>query len=832
VDEINKNPGKKDVAVASATNPGDSSELPNKPSVFSNKFASFKTFVVGRKNVFIPVVLIILIALVSYSLVLNRPRKGSLFFQNKVTPNQTKNSVTDADYKINFDFAKYNLVNTPFRPSVPDYTITIPELSNLTAFEQVAKKKFSDSQKSALTDTNFFITKNPDKFWSEDLDSFASRKDDWTDLYAKIGGGADWQRSPENSVFITSDFLLHIYHKLLEMEFEYFENKSLYPALKQITDNILTTAIQTYPQQTDPDNKDSYERIIAYFAVPKAILDAAGLEAEKDEMEDLQVDSKENILSILEELKATIPPLSYQKAQAELNLILDAESIQSSPLFDEFLSSAGLTSPQDYTQFTPRSHYSKNSVLRSYFRAMMWYGRSNFLLKSPELTRDALNISLLTKNTGQLKNWEYVYIPTAFLVGKSDDLGIYEYNSGLEKLGITSVDSEAVNKIQIEMKNYQDPKIMSSVFLGNDVFSTSKDDLIGQTKGFRFMGQRFTPDAFIFTSLTQGDEPPDPATGQRLPSSTTALMVMSVLGNKTSDPLVQNWISANAPDSDKVLARNLSSLKASFSKVSPDIWTQNIYWGWLYTIKSLFTEDVDKTGYPVFVKNTAWNLKNLQASLGSWTELKHDTLLYAKQSYAEMGGMGGETPIPPPVPKGYVEPNIPLFDRLIALTQMTTAGLENRGLINSIFSGRNADFIKSLIFLRDIAVKELQNEKISDADFEALRTKAENMGLLVDVLPGEERHEKNTRSALVADVHTDIKKYQLLYEADGIPNYIYVAVKDQNGTRLTKGLVFNYYEFNAPIGKRLTDQDWWALNYTQDKSKLPAIPDWTQTLYK
>lgn len=36
--------------------------------------------------------------------------------------------------------------------------------------------------------------------------------------------------------------------------------------------------------------------------------------------------------------------------------------------------------------------------------------------------------------------------------------------------------------------------------------------------------------------------------------------------------------------------------------------------------------------------------------LGSWSELKHDTILYAKQGMAEMGGG------PPELLKGYVEP--------------------------------------------------------------------------------------------------------------------------------------------------------------------------------
>ena len=44
-------------------------------------------------------------------------------------------------------------------------------------------------------------------------------------------------------------------------------------------------------------------------------------------------------------------------------------------------------------------------------------------------------------------------------------------------------------------------------------------------------------------------------------------------------------------------------------------------------------------GYPSFMLKQAWDRKELNTFLGSWTELKHDTILYTKQVYAdEMGG--------------------------------------------------------------------------------------------------------------------------------------------------------------------------------------------------
>jgi hypothetical protein len=151
------------------------------------------------------------------------------------------------------------------------------------------------------------------------------------------------------------------------------------------------------------------------------------------------------------------------------------------------------------------------------------------------------------------------------------------------------------------------------------------------------MGQRTTPDAFIFSSLTQGDEAPDPVTGQKLPSTPTALMVSTLMGDVVSKDLLNSWIATNAPNSDKVLANKIADLQTYFDSVSEDQWTQNIYWSWLHTIKSLFNSEKDKTGYPMFMKTAGWNTKSTQSFLGSWTELKHDTLLYAKQSYAELG---------------------------------------------------------------------------------------------------------------------------------------------------------------------------------------------------
>ncbi len=728
-------------------------------------------------------------------------------------------------------FAKYEFRQSQYSPKLSEYKIELPELSNLEHFEKAYKQKFD-----GIRDKHFFITWNLDKFYSEDPNDVDHRYDDWTHLYRVIGGDAAPQlRQPENAVFITTDFLLHVYHRLLEKEFEYIEQRVFFPKLKKISNTLLDYSIKEYNRAGNNEQEESLGRLITYFAVPSVILNAASEYHDKEMIEDNKADSREAVLKNLEGIREKIPPASFATARQELELLLAAEKATPSPLLGKYQEEQGLSFPEDYTQFGPRSHYNKNPVLRTYFRAMMWYGRMNFLLKSPQLTRDAANITLLLEKAGLIKDWEDIYLTTTFFVGESDDLGPYEYRQVIKEITLNDstkvLNNDLIIRLQNNLKDYRNPQILSSAAFGDKVLDLSKEELQKKTKGFRFMGQRFTPDAFMFSYLTQGQEKPDPKTGERLPSRPTALMVMSILGSKTAEPLLAEWARSNAPDSQMVLSKRMAELNKYFSSLTLENWTKNIYGGWLYTIQSLFQESKNKNGYPVFMKSNEWNLKNLQCSLGSWTELKHDTLLYAKQVYAEMGNGDMEKEIPP-VPKGYVEPNIDFFDRFIPLIKMTKEGLEQRNLLDNIFLERNSNLLDAVEFFRKIAVAELQNEKISDDDFERLRLAPGNLGWLLSPLPGEESTENYARAALIADVHTDTVKGEVLYEAVGIPNYIYVAVKDQNGARLTKGLVYSCYEFTWPLGQRLTDEKWREWNYTEDKSRIPSMAEWSKSLIK
>ena len=125
----------------------------------------------------------------------------------------------------------------------------------------------------------------------------------------------------------------------------------------------------------------------------------------------------------------------------------------------------------------------------------------------------------------------------------------------------------------------------------------------------------------------------------------------------------------------KGYSTNLDRVRTYIAGLPQSTWTQNLYWSWLHTLLPLISEK--KEGYPRFMRNEAWTRKELVTYLGSWTELKHDTVLYGKASMAEMGG-GGVEPVDD---RGYVEPNPLLYSRLAALTSMTREGLSSRGML-------------------------------------------------------------------------------------------------------------------------------------------------------
>ncbi|GHV85925.1 hypothetical protein AGMMS50230_15330 [Spirochaetia bacterium] len=734
-------------------------------------------------------------------------------------------------------FGAYKAVTTPYAARVPNYQIVLAELDNLKVFQSRtnAAAVFTQANLGKLTSIHAFTQNETSTFYNSDPDGFTSRTDDWISLYGRYKGSTDpHYRQLDNSIFISTDFLAHLYHRLMEKQMEYLDREEFAPRLKTITLELLKDA-KAFSQADNSENQESWQRVLSYLAVPAALLENAPTieeaPAQSSSVENND-DTLENALKAAARLN--LPSAVLDLANKELTKIFAGSSVEPSSIF------GGLTPAFDmfdYTQFTPRSYYNKNIVLRSYFRAMMWYGRSGFALKSEELTRDALHLTSLLDDKELARYWQDIYEPTSFLVGTSDDLSFKDYIPFLPKASSGNQDSSGnrasvskadIQKIQANASKFPTPLIFSDI-VDNQKKNASDEELLLDSLGWRFMGQRFTPDGYIFDNLTQGAGPADPLTGQKLPSGISAAMVAAAMGSKTAETYLNQWVAEKFPASNKVVPNKVKELRTIFAAKDQSAWTQNSYWSWLYLYKSLIdNENKNWTGYPRFMSFNNWRSKDLNTVIGSWTELKHDTLLYAKQSYAEWGGGSEDPPEILPVPKGYVEPNIEFYDRLEALMTYVSAGLKSQNLLHREIETRTDRFLEQLQFYRRLAVAELANEKISDKDFEKLQSSIYYLDDIPAVLSGESQTEREARSAIIADVHTDALLGQVYYQAVGIPQTIYVAVKDANGARLTKGLVYSHYEFTEALGgKRLTDQDWQGYIYGPNRKPLPPLSPWS-----
>lgn len=431
--------------------------------------------------------------------------------------------------------------------------------------------------------------------------------------------------------------------------------------------------------------------------------------------------------------------------------------------------------------------------------------------------------------------WERIYSVTAFYVGLADDLTPDEYLKEIKKvLGETPSIDELTNdddfvKLKFELASLRMPEIYGGTggcyILYPPGVKIKEDDInkcLDKSKGFRLMGQRFIPDSYMFQNLVatkvsdfKGKNPP--FTACYIPDYgyircfPRGLDVMALLGSKEAKKILSNNEDDNFVNYDEQF-KNLSNLFDSFTQ---EHWNKNLYWGWLYSMKSLL-EDYG-TGYPTFMQSEAWHRKQLNAVLASWSELRHDTILYAKQSYTPGIGITSVQPVPEPV-VGYVEPVPEFYARLLALTKMTNKGLSEMNVLDEK-AKRRLDGLQTILErLLEISKKELDDKELKEEDYQFIR----NFGKeLENSVFGVE--EAGVKTTLIADVHTDINTQKVLEEGVGYVDLIVVAYKVPDGRILIgAGPVMSYYEFKHPMEDRLTDEKWRDIL----KTNPPEKPDW------
>lgn len=513
---------------------------------------------------------------------------------------------------------------------------------------------------------------------------------------------------------------------------------------------------------------------------------------------------------------------------------------------------------ENYSQYVPRGHYTRSPGLERYFRAMMWLGRMTFLIKGADpaagvtglvdletarthtaaalLLADRLRRVTLPDGRTAQQVWDRMYRITSFYAGASDDLSPADYAQALgpaligwstgDVLTPELLNDDAwIDATRGQLAALRPPRIYSGT--GNQSTGVSGEAsllaVLGETQGMRVMGQRSVPDSEIMQRLVfpavgayTGPDAVTPFTLVRsdlgpIRAFPRGLDVMSVFGSQRA----ARHLSTMGDASYEGYAEAVAELRLEFARLTPIDWNRNLYWSWLHALQALFGPHGH--GYPVFMQSEAWLDRRLETALASWTALRHDTILYAKQSETPMATAAPPMELPQVV--GYVEPVPELYARLLATSRMTRRGLEAMGVLESGARWR-LEYLETILErLLDISVRELQNVPLTAEDYEFIDHFAAGVESTVgDVDP------EGLQTTLVADVHTDGNTGSVLEEGSGYLNAVVAAYPNPRGQLvLGVGAVLTHREFRHPQSDRLTDEAWRAM---LERGELPAPAPW------
>jgi len=642
----------------------------------------------------------------------------------------------------------------------------------------------------------------------------------------------DWSR--RTPVFITTDLAAHAQHLMFDRTLQYLEEAFFLPRLQVLNQGFIDDLQKR--QQEGTASGETGEKALLYFQVAKALLELAPERCDNNS-DDYTADK-----IVYRDVDRGKVLSAYPEAvREEIDKIDKADKREESSVFSF---ASGEKALEDYTQYKPRGHYAKNGALGAYFRAMMWFGHMHFLIASEgptplrtvngtssdstsltlKMEPVALLITDVAKSDTKLyESWCGLFDPISELIGDSDDLSFKDVLPLWRDEGVSEKDFDAWagNKdnllafMKLAHEKLRPPAISSgSVWWGPSEGSDRKPPM-----GWRLFGQRFTYDSAIHEQVS----PP------RLPSRdmVRGLDIMKAFGSKTADSLLA---SSDYPRMGG-LEEKLDGLEKVFSGYGPDFWEKNYYNSVLFQTKSQAQFEPGAGFY--FTEGAGWSKKAMFSSHGTWSELRHDTILYVKQCCAERAGDGDfdatfrTEELPKPV--HYIEPNLPFWQGSVLSVQNLLSTLDKYKLLDEESSLKFGRLQEIYARAADIAALEAADKAVSDGDIEWISRIPHELTdlVLLHQEGGDITDEDQLRMALVADVYTNYNLEKVLETAVGIPYRIYVPLNDrQGGKRIAVGYIFSYYEFEQAMSERMTDGEWKKIVYQKDAKLDSYEPFW------
>lgn len=535
-------------------------------------------------------------------------------------------------------------------------------------------------------------------------------------------------------------------------------------------------------------------------------------------------------LTVLRSLIGWYEQPFYEDNRDEVNTILDhiaTEEVANIHLFS--------SSPRsyDFSQFTLRGHYANNQWLAQYFRAMMWLGRTEFMLTKPvqqgapeqtdeDIQRQVIDAALLVElmeRSGADENFHKLDALLVSLIGESDNVSPWQLREVLTEARVISaaslLDMEKVTAFQrlLTTKSFAMQRINSQILMSDPM----DPRMSSPPAAFLLCGQRFVLDAYILGNVVFDRIMYEGRKVMRMQPS--AMDVLFGLGNNAAAQFLQDDMNQFP------YASNLNALRFLIDGYDTDFWKSSSYNSWLAAIRSL-NIPADVTALPPFMQTAAWWQQKMNTQLASWAQLRHDNLLYAKSSYGMSYGCS--------FPRAYVEPLPGLWQALSEYATNIATKLEADSVKYPL--GYLHNFASIMDTLGRISEKELSGDKLTPEEhafasgmlYRVPDCVPRYSGWYSSLIYGYQQGEPF--DAITVDVHTAPSDESgnsfggVMHAGTGRPNMGVFVASDANGVNTAYvGPVFSYYEHTTTNFQRLNDEEWKEriLNHP------PQRPSWT-----
>lgn len=467
----------------------------------------------------------------------------------------------------------------------------------------------------------------------------------------------------------------------------------------------------------------------------------------------------------------------------------------------------------DFSQFKPRGHYAGDKDLESYFRAMIWLGRIDFRLietqtdGSQVLRRKQVEAILALKalfdEDTYSKYLAFDHAISAF-VGEHDYMTLQEIPAFEKTLGqnVAEVDDDALAQALIDGQ-FGQQRIASHIMrkqVGGGTFPLNVS--------FALLGQRYTVDSHVFSQVVYDRLPtrvvPDPLD-----------VAFSALGNNQAFSLLGSEV-----ESESGLAGALSSMRHLVDAHDDDYWQSSFYTSWLSALRTLSPQQTDEQkSLPAVARSEAWGRRLISTQLSSWAQLRHNNVLYVKQSYTSNAACE--------YPDAYVDPYPQFFLKVVELAERGQRLVEELGITGE-FGKKISDYFERLVDINSLLAEMAELQRTGEPHKEehlAFINRAVTANINCDgTVLGHtgwyaDLHFDPLQAVesdpVITDVHTDIggdlpvaRQPSVLHVGTGLPRLMVVTVDSCEGPRAYAGVVSSYHETLEANFTRLTDDEW------------------------